>query len=176
MPKAPASLSAGVIVYFLAMAGISTFCWQLSSAVTAKVVALSLPYMLDKDPSKPSRVEQRRIDVTLAVPPMPVAKVVALEEPAVRYDVLAAQLDLAETQDLASAAEATLPAHLTSRGYRSPTQPSTALSIPRSAYSDEMMSLGVGQAKPRRRRVVSSPSAAEIFNRSFGVIPVASNY
>jgi hypothetical protein len=142
MPRAPLSLSAGVIAYFLAMAGLSLVGLQLSSVVTAKVIALSLPHLLDKNPPKPSRIEQRRIEVAQAVPPMPVAKVVALEEPAVPYDVLAAQLDDAETEDL-------------ERG------PATTLRKRLAAKS--------------RPRTASPPSAADAFNRSFGVLPVASN-
>lgn len=75
----PISLCVGVVAYFLAMGGISVLALKLSSVVTAKTIALSLPYLLDKNPRKPSRVGQRRIDVARAVPPMPVAKVVAFE-------------------------------------------------------------------------------------------------
>jgi hypothetical protein len=148
MPRAPVSLSVGVVVYFLAMAGISLFGLTLASVVTAKTIALSLPYLLDKNPRKPSRIEQRRIDVAQAVPPMPVAKLVAFEKPAVPYDVLVAQLDLAETEDLRAGAVAT-------KSLR-----------------------GVGRAKFRLKRLASkfaTPSAADVFNRSFGVIPIASN-
>ena len=142
MPRAPLSLCAGVIAYFLAMAGISLVGLQLSSVVTAKAIALSLPLMLDKNPRKPSRVEQRRIEVAQAVPPMPVAKVAAVEEPAVPYDVLAAQLDNTETEVLEGGPATTLRKHLSAK---------------------------------LRTRSASTPSAADAFNRSFGVIPVASN-
>jgi hypothetical protein len=81
------------------MAGISVLGWKLSSVVTAKTITLSLSYLLNENPRKPSRVEQRRIDVAQAVPPMPVAKLVAFKEPAVSYDILAAQLDFAEAED-----------------------------------------------------------------------------
>jgi hypothetical protein len=106
MPRAPVSLCVGLLAYFLAMAGIGVLGVKLSSVVTAKAIALSLPYLLDKNPRKPSRIEQRRIDVAQAVPPMPVAKVVASAEPAVSYDVLAAQLDLAEADGLRAQAGA----------------------------------------------------------------------
>ena len=147
MPRAPISLCTGVIAYFLAMAGISVLGLKLTSVVTAKSISLSLPYLLDKNPRKPSRVEQRRIDVAQAYPPMPVAKVIASEEPAVSYDVLAAQLDLAETEDLKAGAVAS----------KSPG--------------------GVGRATFRLKRLASkfpTLSAAEVFNRSFGVITIAS--
>jgi hypothetical protein len=128
------------------MAGISVVAWKLSSVVTAKTIALSLPYLLDKNPRKPSRVAQWRIDVAQAVPPMPVAKVVAFEKPAVSYAVLAAQLDLAE-----AGAGATSQKHSAER---------------------------VGRAKYRLKRLAAkfaTPPAADAFNRSFGVIPIASN-
>jgi hypothetical protein len=147
MPRAPVSLCVGVVAYFLAMAGIGALGLKLSSVVTAKTIALSLPYVLNKSPRKPSRIEQRRIDVAQAVPPMPIAKVVALEEPAASYDVLAAQLDLAETEDLkaGAGAGATLPVrrakfrlkHLTSK--------------------------------------FATPPAVDAFSRNFGVIPIVSN-
>ena len=146
MPRAPISLCVGVIAYFLGMAGISAVAWTLSSVVTAKVIALSLPHLLDKNPRKPSRVDQWRIDVAQAAPPMPVAKVVASEKPAVSYAVLAAQLDLAE-----AGAAATDPKHSAER---------------------------VGRGKYRLKRLAAklvTPSAADVFNRNFGVIPVASN-
>lgn len=145
MPRVPVSLSAGVVVYFLAMAGISLLGLKLSSIVTTKAIVLGLPYVLDKNPRVPSRIEQRHLEVARAIPPMPVAKVVALKETAVSYDVLAAQLDLAETQ----AAEAETP----------------ALS-------------GGGRAKFRLRRLAARSAtrpAADAFNRSFGVLPIASN-
>ena len=127
------------------MAGISVLAWTLSSLVTAKTIVLSLPYLSDKSPRKPSRVEQRRIDVAQAVPPMPFAKVVAFEKPALSYAVLAAQLDLAE------AGASPIPKHSAER---------------------------VGRAKSRLKRLAAelvTPSAADVFNRSFGVFPIASN-
>ena len=146
MPRAPTSLCVGVIAYFLGMAGISVLAWTLSSLVTAKTIVLSLPYLLDKNPRNPSRVEQWRIDVAQAVPPMPVAKLVAFEKPAISYAVLAAQLDLAE-----AGAGSPIPKHSAER---------------------------LGRAKSRLKRLAAelvTPSAADVFNRSFGVIPIASN-
>ena len=99
MPRAPISLCVGVVAYFLVTAGIGVLGVKLASVVTAKTIALSLPYVLDKNPRKPSRIEQRRIDLARAVPPLPVAKVAASAEPAVSYNVLATQLDLAEAGD-----------------------------------------------------------------------------
>jgi hypothetical protein len=134
------------------MAGLSLFALKLSSVVTGEVIALGLPYLLDQDPPRPSRVEQRHIDVAQAVPPMPVAKVAALNEPAVASGVRAAQLDLAETDG----------------------------SEAKMAALDDVTSLrAVGSKKYRLRRLAyrsaTRPAAADAFNRSFGVIPIASN-
>ena len=142
MPRVPVGLSAGVVVYFLAMTGLSLVGLKLSSVVTAKAITLGLPYLLDKDPRRPSRIEQRHIDLAQAVPPMPVAKMVALKKPTAP-DVLAAQLDMAET----------------------------AVVI---AEADTPALRGSGRAK-YRFMFIAEPSAADAFNRSFGVLPVASN-
>ena len=152
MPRVPVSLSGAVVVYFVAMAGLSLFALKLSSVVTAEVIALGLPYLLDKDPPRPSRVAQRHIEVAQAVPPMPVAKVAALQDPVVASGVLAAQLDLAETD----ASEAKV------------------------AALDDATSLRSGGSKKYRvrrlaYRSAARPAAADAFNRSFGVIPIASN-
>jgi len=152
MPRAPASLIGAVVVYFVAMAGISLFAVKLASVVTAEAIVLGLPYLLDKDPPRPSRVAQRHFEVAQAIPPMPVAKVAALQHPAVASGVLAAQLDLAETD----ASEAKV------------------------AALDEATSLRPGGAKKYRvkrlaYRAAARPAAADAFNRSFGVIPIASN-
>jgi hypothetical protein len=129
------------------MASISLFGLKLSSVVTAKAIALGLPYVLDKNPRRPSRVEQRHIEVAQAVPPMPVAKVAALKETAVPYAVLAAQLDLAETEGLIS--EAAAPA---------------------------LSGGGRARFRLRRLASKSATRpAADAFNRNFGVLPIASN-
>ena len=107
----PINFCVVVVAYFLAMGGISVLALKLSWVVTAKTIALSLPDPLNKNLRKPSRVEQRRIDVARAVPPMPVAKrVLAFEMPTVSYAVLAAQLDLAE-----EATGPTIPKHSAER-------------------------------------------------------------
>jgi hypothetical protein len=107
MPRAPARLCVGVIAYLLAMAGISALGLKLSSVVTANAIALSLPHLLDKNPRQPSRIEQRGIEVAQAIPPMPIAKMAPSTKPQVSYEVLAAQLDLAEADGLNAGVEAT---------------------------------------------------------------------
>ena len=99
MPRAPLSLTKLVIAYFLAVTGLALFGVNLAAGVTAQVIALSLPHLAGHIPSPVSRVEQRRIAVAQAIPPMPVAKLAALQTPAVSSGVLAAQLDGAEADD-----------------------------------------------------------------------------
>jgi hypothetical protein len=117
MPRVRVSPSAEVIAYFLAMACLGALGLQLSATVTANVIGLTLPHLLDKSPRKPSRIEQRRIDAAQAVSPMPGAfgkRVVALEASAVPYVVLAAQLDLAEAQQTMLERQPLVPSQLPS--------------------------------------------------------------
>ena len=142
MTRTSVSLCVGVVGYIFAMAGIGVLGVKLASVVATKTIALSLPYLLDKDPRKPSRMEQRLIDVAQAIPPLPIAKVSASAVPSVSYDVLAAQLDLSEEGDPNSWTAPPVRAKLHLR---------------------------------RFARKLATPPAADAFNRSFGVIPVASN-
>jgi hypothetical protein len=141
MPRAPLTLTEVVIAYFFAVTGLAFIGVNLSLVVAAKVVALSLPYVASQIEPPTSRVEQRRVAAAQAMPPMPVAKLAALQMPAVAYDVLAAQLDSAEAGDLDA-------------------RPAIA------ARKRLAMTLHMRRA--------TEPAAA-VFNRSFGVIPVASN-
>lgn len=147
MPRAPRSPSAAVIAYLLAMAGLSFVAVQLSLHVTAQVIALSLPHLADNSLPPRSRIEQRRIEVAQAIPPMPVAKLASSHEPAPLTGVLAAQLDVAETEGLM--AEAETPA---------------------------LRGVGRTKSRLRRLASRSpTPPAADAFNRNFGVLPIASN-
>jgi hypothetical protein len=100
MARAPRSLTAAVIAYLLAMAGLAGVGVQLSLVVTANVIALTLPHLASHNAPRPSRIDQRRMAQIEAIPPMPVAKLVATAEPAVAYRVLAADLDSAEANDM----------------------------------------------------------------------------
>ena len=83
------------------------------------------------------------MDVTRAVPPMPVAKrVMAFEMPTVSYAVLAAQLDLAE-----QATGPTIPQHSAER-----------------LETSRLNLLAMDLAKP---------AAADVFKRNFRVIPIS---
>ena len=142
MPREPRSLTAAVIAYFLAMAGLTFVGVQLSLVVTAHVIALALPHLASQSPAPVSRVEQRRVAVAEAIPPMPVAKLAVLQVPAVSSGMLAAQLDSAESDDVG-------------------TWPATA--------GRNRLAVAL------RMRARASEPAAAAFNRSFGVIPIASN-
>jgi hypothetical protein len=146
MPRTPLSLTELVIAYFLAMTGLAFFGVNLAAGVTAQVIAFSLPHLAGNSPSPVSRVDQRRMAVAQAIPPLPVAKLAAMQMPAVSYDVLAAQLD---------SAEATAEADDVGTLAASPGRRRLALAL-------------------RTRARVHVP-AADAFNRSFGVIPIASN-
>jgi hypothetical protein len=141
MPREPRSLSEAVIAYFLAMAGLTFVAVQLLLVVAGNVAALSLPHLAGQSPPPVSRVEQRRIAMAQAIPPMPIVKVAARGAPAVPSYVLAAQLDSAEADDF---------------------------DVRPAAGARNRLAMAL-----RMRRVVEPAAAA--FNRSFGVIPVASN-
>lgn len=142
MPRAPLSLTELVAAYFFAVTGLAFFGVNLAAGVTAQVIAFSLPHLAGHSPSPVSRVEQRRMAVAQAIPPMPVAKLAALQGPAVSSGILAAQLDSAEADDVGA-------------------WPATA------ARKRLAMAL--------RLRAGARVPAADAFNRSFGVIPIASN-
>ena len=142
MPRAPLSLREVVIAYFLAVTGLTFIAVNLAAGVTAQVIAFSLPHLAGQSPSPPSRIEQRRVALAQAIPPMPVAKLAAMQLPAVTHSVLAAQLDSAEADDVGTWPEITGRKRL-------------ALAL--------------------RTRARARVPAADAFNRSFGVIPIASN-
>ena len=142
MPRAPLSLTEVVIAYFFAVTGLAFVGVNLSLVVAAKVVALSLPHIASQIEPPTSRVEQRRVATAHAIPPMPVAKLAALQMPAVPYDVLAANLDSAEAVDLDA-------------------RPATG--------ARKRLAVAL------RMRASTRVPAADAFNRSFGVIPIASN-
>ena len=142
MPRAPLSLTELVIAYFFAVTGLAFFGVNLAAGVTAQFIALSLPHLAGHSPSPVSRVEQRRVAVAQAIPPMPVAKLAALQVPAVSSGVLAAQLDSADADDVGAWAA-------------SPGRRRLAVAL--------------------RLRASARVPAADAFNRSFGVIPIASN-
>jgi hypothetical protein len=166
MVKVPMHQCAGVLIYLLAITGISLLGTKLSSVVAEHVIVLALPH-LDNGPSKLSLIERRRIDTTLAIPPLPMrarARVITLEAPSMPAHVLAARLDLAEREDLETASSF----RVASSADGSLEPDSHPSSIAARVYETGRT------VSPSSRH--ASVSARDIFNRSFGVLSVASNY
>jgi hypothetical protein len=104
--------SAGVIVYVLAIVGAPLLTVKLSSVLATQAIALTQPYFLDNCPCLPTLVEQRRMAAEVAQPPTtegPEKHVAALEAPSLSVDVLAAQMDIAEQENLTPAIDVMLP-------------------------------------------------------------------
>ena len=98
------------MIYLLAIGGTGLLTVKLSSVLATQAIVLTQPYFLDNCPCLPSLIEQRRMAAELAAPPMAGGvkeRVATLGTPSISVDVLAAQMDLAEKEDLAPAAEAT---------------------------------------------------------------------
>ena len=157
---------AGIVVYLLAITGISLLGTKLSSVVAQQAIVLALPH-LDNGPPKLSLIEKRRIDAALAAQRLPEGasrRVIALETPSMPPNLLAARLDLAEKEDLPP----TLVALAADRSLEPASQPS---SIAVRVYSYETTK---GQTVRSRSRHADI-SARDVFNRSFGVLSVAAN-
>lgn len=93
-------------LYLLALAGVGLLTLKLSSLLAVQAIALSQPYFLDNCPCLPPLVEQRRIaaiDAPTQVAEQAKSRVAALEAPVIPVGLLAAQMDVAEGQDLALA-------------------------------------------------------------------------
>ncbi len=93
----------GVAVYLASVCGICVFCMNLSGRVATQAIALALPYFPDQGPRQHSLVERRQIDAAQAAQPRPEGaeiKKAALTVPSTSPQILAAQLDLAEKEDL----------------------------------------------------------------------------
>jgi hypothetical protein len=148
--QVPVQRVAAVFIYLFSITGICLLEWKLSLALAEEVMIIALPH-LDNGPLKPSLMEQRRLDAMFAVPPLPseaTTRVPALEAPSMPASILAARLDVAETEGSA------LPFTPYSPHFASPGEPSR-LRLTHSRHADL--------------------SAGDIFNRSFGVLTVAAN-
>ena len=109
--RAPIIRSAGVLIYLVAMAGTGLLTVMLVSVLATQAIALAQPYFMDNSPRRPSRIEQRRIAVQAAAAPLAErtkTTVTALVEPSISYDVLAAQMDLAEKEKVTSPQKSTI--------------------------------------------------------------------
>lgn len=144
--RAPLSMSQAVAAYLAAMAGLAFVATQLLAFVTASVIALSLPHLAGDGAHPQSRVARWQMAEAQAIPPMPVAKLAVRQRPAVSNAALVAGLESAEGDD----------------------------AILRKAVSERKQRLALGMRLGPRLRARSEP-AAQAFNRSFGVIPVAAN-
>ena len=143
-----------LIAYLLGAIGVTVLAIQLFGLVLVHAIVLAWPH-LHGGPSELSLIQQRRIDAALALPPRPTAShVVAMEVPTVPPGILAAQLDLSDKEDPAMA-----PAKV------------AAFELHSEPSSIAATKLRVAHSHPRYTRL----TAADIFNRSFGVIPTAAN-
>jgi hypothetical protein len=145
---------AGLIAYLLGAIGVTVLAIQLFGFVLVHAIVLAWPH-LHGGPSKLSLIQQRRIDAALALPPSPATtQVVAREVSTVPPGILAAQLDLSEKEESAiGLAEV------------------AAFELHSEPSSIEATKLRVAHLQPKYTRL----TAADIFNRSFGVITTAAN-
>ena len=145
---------AGLIAYLLGAIGVTVLAIQLFGLVMVHAIVLAWPH-LHGGPSKLSLIQQRRIDAALALPPGPTTnQVVAREVSTVPPGILAAQLDRSEKEDLTMGLAEVAAFELHS-------EPSSIAAT----------KLRVAHSHPRYTRL----TAADIFNRSFGVITTAAN-
>ena len=151
----PVQRVAAVLIYLLAITGITLLGLKLSSALAEQAMIFALPH-LDNGSPKRSLIEQRRLDAMFAVPPLPggaTTRVAALERPSTPASILATRLDVAERDEGVESAPPTI---VTS--YRVLT-----------AVPDEGSRVRIKHSRH------ADLSAGDIFNRSFGVLTVAAN-
>ena len=151
-----------VLSYLLVVAGSVTLIVGLCPVMTQEVATVARPY-LETGPPKLSLVQQRRMDTTLALPPLPDQgrmRVSPGESPPVSPAILASQLDLAERGDF----EAT---------YRIASYRVAALTP-----DSQASSIATAVTKVRvayRASKYAALTSRDIFNRSFGVITISAN-
>lgn len=145
MLKAPLSQRQAVAAYLTAMAGLAFIAAQLSLFVTANAIALAAPHLMAQGTHKVSRVERWQMAEAQAIPPMPVAKLSVRQRPALSNAALVAGLESAEGEDV---------------GLR------------RAVSGRKRLAL---EARAELRMRARGEPAAQAFNRSFGVIPIAAN-
>jgi hypothetical protein len=134
--------------------GVTVLTIQLFGLVLVHAIVLAWPH-LHGGPSKLSLIQQRRIDAALALPPsLTTSHVVAREVPTAPPGILAAQLDLSEKEE-----PAIVPTKV------------AAFELHSEPSSIAATTLRVAHSHPRYTRL----TAADIFNRSFGVITTAAN-
>jgi hypothetical protein len=148
----------GLIAYLIGAVGVTVLAIQLFGLVLVHTIVLAWPH-LQGAPPKLSLIQQRRIDAAVALPPSPApasSGVAAAEAPTLAPEILAAQLDLSEQDD-------------------------SAMVLPEVAAFELHSEPSSVAIEPTRLRVAHARSqytqltAADIFNRSFGVITTAAN-
>lgn len=169
--QVPVNQCAGIVIYLLAITGISLLATKLASVVAEQASVLALTY-LDNGPPKLSLIERRRIEAMQAAPPLAEGarrRVAVLAVSPMPAHVLAARLDLAEMEDLIGLVSTTRVAS-GDDGSLGPASNSSSIAVG-----------GVSYDGPKFRSIHANSkyagvSARDIFNRSFGVISVAANY
>lgn len=145
---------AGLIAYVLGAVGVTLFAVQLSGVILVQAIVLARPY-LECSPPKLSLIQQRRIDAALALPPsyeLTATHVMATEAPRVPPEILAAQLDLSEQED-----------------------PAVVLPVVAAFELHSEPSFIAAIRVARKRLKCAQLTAADVFNRSFGVFTTAAN-
>ena len=153
------TLWVGLVTYFLVIAGAISLGTQLLSVVAVNTIELAQPY-LDCGTPKISLIEQRQIDLAVALPRSHYQErvhVVTIEVPSAAPEILAAQLDLAETNGLTTTLAETDAAV-------GPVSESSSIAIAATKFR-------VTRSHPKDPVVTTR----DIFNRSFGVLTVAAN-
>jgi hypothetical protein len=161
--------SAGIVIYLLAITGISLLATRLSLLVAQQASVLALTY-LDNGPPKLSLIERRRIEAMQAAPPLAEGarrRVAVLEASSMPANILAARLDLAEREDVIELASTT---RIASGDDGSLGPASNTSSIAVGGHS------GLKFRTLHANSKYTGVSARDVFNRSFGVISVAANY
>jgi hypothetical protein len=159
MVQAFDKLWVGLVTYFLVIAGAISLGTQLLSVVAVNTIELAQPY-LDSGTPKISLIEQRQIDSAVALPRSHYQErvhVVTIEVPSAAPEILAAQLDLAETNGLTTTLAETDAAV-------GPVSESSSIAIAATKFR-------VTRSHPKDPVVTT----LDIFNRSFGVLTVAAN-
>jgi hypothetical protein len=147
---------AGPIIYCLTILGSIFVTVWLAPVVLTQVIVLARPY-LERSPSPLSLMQRREIDAALSLPPAltRATPLVPTELPIEPLGLYAAEMDVAEAQE----------------PLWSPAIAAFELESEPSSIATGRMKLRVAHVEPRARGL----TAADIFNRSFGVITAAAN-
>jgi hypothetical protein len=153
---------AALIAYLLVTTGSAVVVVKLSSIAADEAMSLAQPYLDNRVP-KLSLIQQRRVDATLAIPPLANrdrTKVAALGESPMAPAILAAGLDVAEKEYFEGTPEVA-------------SQTDSVIDV-----DSQPSSIATRETKRRIARSHSGYAAVttrDIFNRSFGVFTVAAN-